>query len=150
MQLVHSVIKVTDIKVSRQWYSSLLFEDISQSGDGLCSWRSGVTIVSKEKWNESFSLLPDDQSPTCISLVFEVPSFDRFLHILSMRDDKASIIAGEGSYRGRRYIKLLDPDMNIVVVLENGFDYAYFSDGERNVVNNPGEIMGMESFQKKK
>ena len=40
--------------------------------------------------------------------------------------------------------------MNIVVVLESGFDYAYFSDGERNVVNNPGEIMGMESFQKKK
>ena len=60
------------------------------------------------------------------------------------------IIAGEGSYGGRRYIKLLDPDMNIVVVLESGFDYAYFSDGERNVVNNPGEIMGMESFQKKK
>ena len=82
--------------------------------------------------------------------MFEVPSFDRFLHILSIRDDRASIIAGEGSYGGRRYIKLLDPDMNIVVVLESGFDYAYFSDGERNVVNNPGEIMGMESFQKKK
>ena len=109
-----------------------------------------MTIVSKEKWNESFSLLPEDQCTTCISLVFEVPSFDRFLHILSIRDDRASIIAGEGSYGGRRYIKLLDPDMNIVVVLESGFDYAYFSDGERNVVNNPGEIMGMESFQKKK
>ena len=150
MKLAHSVIKVSNITISRQWYSSLLFEDTTERGDGWCSWKSGLTIISEEKWNEFFSLTGDGQNTNSISLVFEVPSFDRFLHILSMRDDRASIIAGEGSYGGRRYIKLLDPDMNIVVVLESGFDYAYFSDGERNVVNNPGEIMGMESFQKKK
>ena len=150
MKLAHSVIKVSNITISRQWYSSLLFEDTTERGDGWCSWKSGLTIISEEKWNEFFSLTGDGQNTNAISLVFEVPSFDRFLHILSIRDDRASIIAGEGSYGGRRYIKLLDPDMNIVVVLESGFDYAYFSDGERNVVNNPGEIMGMESFQKKK
>ena len=150
MKLAHSVIKVSNITISRQWYSSLLFEDTTERGDGWCSWKSGLTIISEEKWNEFFSLTGDGQNTNSISLVFEVPSFDRFLHILSIRDDRASIIAGEGSYGGRRYIKLLDPDMNIVVVLESGFDYAYFSDGERNVVNNPGEIMGMESFQKKK
>lgn len=150
MQLVHSVIKVTDIKVSRQWYSSLLFEDISQSGDGWCSWRSGVTIVSKEKWNKSFSLLPDDQSPTCISLVFEVPSFDTFLKILSLRDDRNSICAGEGSFNGRKYIKLIDPDMNIVIVIESVFEYATVTDSEREYVGEEDKSSSINIFKDKK
>ena len=68
MKLTHSVVKVSNITISRQWYSSLLFEDTSQSGDGRCSWKSGLTIISEEQWHEYFSLLGDSQNTNAIVL----------------------------------------------------------------------------------
>ena len=74
MRITHSIIKVSNLTISRRWYSSFLFEDTYEQGEGWCSWKSGVTIVSEEKWNEFFSVVADNQNT--ISLVFEVDSFD--------------------------------------------------------------------------
>ena len=147
MKLTHSVVKVSNITISRQWYSSLLFEDTSQSGDGWCSWKSGLTIISEEKWNEFFSLTGDGQNTNAISLVFEVPSFDTFLRILSLRDDRNSICAGEGSFNGRKYIKLIDPDMNIVIVIESVFEYATITDSEREYVVEKDKTSSLNIFK---
>ena len=150
MKLAHSVIKVSNITISRQWYSSLLFEDTAERGDGWCSWKSGLTIISEEKWNEFFSLLGDGQNTNAFSLVFEVPSFDTFLRILSLRDDRNSICAGEGSFNGRKYIKLIDPDMNIVVVIESEYGYATISDSERDYSREKENSSSIQIFEKKK
>ena len=150
MKLTHSVVKVSNITISRQWYSSLLFEDTSQSGDGWCSWKSGLTIISEEKWNEYFSLLGDSQNTNAIVLVFEVPSFDSFLRILSLRDDRNSICIGEGSINGRKYMKLIDPDMNIVVVIESEYGYATISDSERDYSREKENSSSIRIFEKKK
>ena len=147
MKLAHSVIKVSNITISRQWYSSLLFEDTTESGDGWCSWKSGLTIISEEKWNEFFSLIGEGQNTNSISLVFEVPSFDTFLRILSLRDDRNSICAGEGSFNGRKYIKLIDPDMNIVIVIESVFEYATITDSEREYVVEKDKTSSLNIFK---
>lgn len=127
MKLSHVVIKVSSIPISRQWYSSLLFEDTYQNGDGWCSWQSGVTIIAEDSWDKFFSISGYVENTPSASIVLEVPSFDTFLRILSLRDDRETIVAGEGSFQGRRYIKLIDPDMNIVVVIDSAFDYAVVS-----------------------
>ena len=150
MKLAHSVIKVSNITISRQWYSSLLFEDTTERGDGWCSWKSGLTIISEEKWNEFFSLIGEGQNTNSISLVFEVPSFDTFLRILSLRDDRNSICAGEGSFNGRKYIKLIDPDMNIVIVIESVFEYATVTDSEREYVGEEDKTSSINIFKDKK
>ena len=54
MRITHSIIKVSNLTISRRWYSSFLFEDTYEQGEGWCSWESGVTIVSEEKWNELY------------------------------------------------------------------------------------------------
>lgn len=150
MQLAHSVIKVSNLTRSRQWYSSLLFEDTYQNGDGWCSWKSGVTIISEDKWNEYFMLSLSDENDSGISLVLEVPSFDAFLRILSLRDDRDSIVAGEGRFQGRNYIKLIDPDMNIVVGIESIFEYATLTDSESRIGKGSDDLSSLKLFEKKK
>ena len=150
MKLAHSVIKVSNITISRQWYSSLLFEDTTERGDGWCSWKSGLTIISEEKWNEFFSLTGDGQNTNSISLVLGVRSFDTFLKMLSVRDDRNSICAGEGSFNGRKYIKLIDPDMNIVIVIESVFEYATDTDSEREYVGEEDKTSSINIFKDKK
>lgn len=147
MRITHSIIKVSNLTISRRWYSSLLFEDTYEQGEGWCSWKSGVTIVSEEKWNEFFSVVADNQNT--ISLVFEVDSFDLFLRILSLRDDRKNIVAGEGSINGRRYIKLLDPDMNIIVVKESSFDYGTVTDTKKEIFEEKDKISSINLFDKK-
>ena len=147
MRITHSIIKVSNLTISRRWYSSLLFEDTYEQGEGWCSWKSGVTIVSEEKWNELFSVVADNQNT--ISLVFEVDSFDLFLRILSLRDDRKNIVAGEGSINGRRYIKLLDPDMNIIVVKESSFDYGTVTDTKKEIFEEKDKISSINLFDKK-
>lgn len=150
MQLAHSVIKVSNLTRSRQWYSSLLFEDTYQNGDGWCSWKSGVTIISEDKWNEYFMLSLSDENDSGISLVLEVPSFDTFLRILSLRDDRDSIVAGEGRFQGRNYIKLIDPDMNIVVGIESIFEYATLTDSESRIGKGSDDLSSLKLFEEKK
>ena len=147
MRITHSIIKVSNLTISRRWYSSFLFEDTYEQGEGWCSWKSGVTIVSEEKWNELFSVVADNQNT--ISLVFEVDSFDLFLRILSLRDDRKNIVAGEGSINGRRYIKLLDPDMNIIVVKERSFDYGTVTDTKKEIFEEKDKISSINLFDKK-
>ena len=147
MRITHSIIKVSNLTISRRWYSSFLFEDTYEQGEGWCSWKSGVTIVSEEKWNEFFSVVADNQNT--ISLVFEVDSFDLFLRILSLRDDRKNIVAGEGSINGRRYIKLLDPDMNIIVVKERSFDYGTVTDTKKEIFEEKDKISSINLFDKK-
>lgn len=147
MRITHSIIKVSNLTISRRWYSSFLFEDTYEQGEGWCSWKSGVTIVSEEKWNEFFSVVADNQNT--ISLVFEVDSFDLFLRILSLRDDLKNIVAGEGSINGRRYIKLLDPDMNIIVVKESSFDYGTVTDTKKEIFEEKDKISSINLFDKK-
>lgn len=147
MRITHSIIKVSNLTISRRWYSSFLFEDTYEQGEGWCSWKSGVTIVSEEKWNELFSVVADNQNT--ISLVFEVDSFDLFLRILSLRDDRKNIVAGEGSINGRRYIKLLDPDMNIIVVKESSFDYGTVTDTKKEIFEEKDKISSINLFDKK-
>ena len=147
MRITHSIIKVSNLTISRRWYSSFLFEDTYEQGEGWCSWKSGVTIVSEEKWNEFFSVVRDNQNT--ISLVFEVDSFDLFLRILSLRDDRKNIVAGEGSINGRRYIKLLDPDMNIIVVKESSFDYGTVTDTKKEIFEEKDKISSINLFDKK-
>lgn len=147
MRITHSIIKVSNLTISRRWYSSFLFEDTYEQGEGWCSWKSGVTIVSEEKWNEFFSVVADNQNT--ISLVFEVDSFDLFLRILSLRDDRKNIVAGEGSINGRRYIKLLDPDMNIIVVKESSFDYGTVTDTKKEIFEEKDKISSINLFDKK-
>ena len=147
MRITHSIIKVSNLTISRRWYSSFLFEDTYEQGEGWCSWKSGVTIVSEEKWNELFSVVADNQNT--ISLVFEVDSFDLFLRILSLRDDRKNIVAGEGSINGRRYIKLLDPDMNIIVVKDSSFDYGTVTDTKKEIFEEKDKISSINLFDKK-
>ena len=82
--------------------------------------------------------------------MFEVPSFDTFLRILSLRDDRNSICAGEGSFNGRKYIKLIDPDMNIVIVIESVFEYATVTDSEREYVGEEDKSSSINIFKDKK
>ena len=100
-----------------------------------------------------FFPLADDvknEDMNAFSLVFEVPSFDTFLRILSLRDDRNSICAGEGSFNGRKYIKLIDPDMNIVIVIESEFDYATITDSEREYIKEKDKTSSINIFKEKK
>ncbi|MGN1164448.1 MAG: hypothetical protein ACI4S4_06580 [Candidatus Ornithospirochaeta sp.] len=131
MFLSNAIIKVSDMRISRSWYSSLFFQDPSFQDEGICSWKSGVTIVTEKKWLEAFSFGHDEVAVPSTSIVMEVPSFDSFLRFLSLRNDRSSIVIGEGSYNGRRLVKLIDPDMNVVVVVESEKESAVLGDEER-------------------
>ena len=139
MLLTNAILKVSDIRVSRSWYSSLFFLDPSFQDEGICSWKSGVTIVTEKKWQEIFSFGHEEMAVPATSLVMEVPSFDSFLRFLSLRNDRPSIVIGEGREYGRRFVKLVDPDMNVVVVVESERDSATIGDEER---------VGSEKYQK--
>ena len=128
MQLCHIVLKVSNIVYSRQWYSSLLFDDPTEVGEGYCTWKGGITIVSKDKWKELFLMDGDDMGVPSTSFVMEVPSFDNFLRILSCRNDRSSIVVDEGFFFHSRSVKLMDPDMNIIIVVESDKDYATLAD----------------------
>ena len=130
MVLSNAIIKVSDFRVSRSWYSSLFFQDPSFQDEGICTWKSGVTIVTETKWREAFSFGHEEVAVPTTSIVMEVPSFDSFLRFLSLRNDRASIVIGEGSYMGRRLVKLVDPDMNVVIVIESERESATLGEGE--------------------
>ena len=85
MQLCHIVLKVSNIVYSRQWYSSLLFDDPTEVGEGYCTWKGGI-------------------------------------------NDRSSIVVDEGFFFHRRSVKLMDPDMNIIIVVESDKDYATLAD----------------------
>ena len=148
MQLKGTIVKVTNLIKSRRWYSSLLFEDPSSRGEGWYSWRSGVTIVNEEKWNDLFGINGEDSNVSSISMVMEISSFDTFLRILSLRDDRDSIVIGEGLLGDRRSVRLIDPDMNIVVVVECEYDEATVSDDSISL-NRKSDCFQPYSFKEK-
>lgn len=130
MRLQKIFLKVSNIEVSESFYSSLFLLSTLEKGEGYCVLSGGLTLIEEKKWNELIALSSQGLSDTNSVPVLEVPSLSRFVLMVSMRDDKDRVILGEEIILGQRTVRLLDPDMNLVFVVQ-GRDEAFMEDEER-------------------
>lgn len=117
MLLRHVVISCSDLSASSLFYIGVLELDCIDSSDNSLELSGGIVLMDE---NEYLLYIDSDKeerfNPHPITLEFEVPSFDKFLY--KLYKNEFTIDYEIFIHQGRRALRLMDPDRNIVLVKE--------------------------------
>ena len=113
----HVVISCSDLSASSLFYIGVLELDCIDSSEHSLELSGGIVLMDANEYREyikSYEKGSSNNDP--ITLEFEVSSFDKFLY--KQYKNEFYIDYDIFIHKGRRTLRLLDPDRNIVLIKE--------------------------------